>query len=837
MKVSLNWIQEYLDFALPAVNEVVEKIGAQLGAVEEVIDLGAKYKDAVVVKVVECNKLEGSDHLNVCLIDDGGNTPNVNRGENGLVQVVCGAPNVRPDVRVVWLPPGTTVPSSYGTEPFVLEARELRGVVSNGMLASAKELAVGDSHEGLLLLDNDAPVGKPFAEAYKLNDYIIDIENKMFTHRPDCFGELGVAREVAGIFNKPFKSPDWYLNPVATESGSSDAIKGLTANVEIPELCPRYMLAAIDNVKIGPSPVWLQTYLSRVGIRPINNIVDMTNYIMVLTGQPLHAFDFDKVAENGTADIVVRNPHADEQMTLLDGKTIKPRADAILITAKGQPIGLGGVMGGGNSEIDANTTRIIIESANFDMYNLRRTSMEHGIFSDAVTRFTKGQSSWQCPVVLAKAVALVKELCPDAQPVGEAVDSNAPRRENQPIPVTANFINERLGLELSAEEIAALLQNVEFQVEQQGETIQVTAPFWRTDLELREDIVEEVGRLYGFDKLPLVLPKRVINPAPKDTLLEAKTAIRDVLSRAGANEVLTYSFVHGNLLQKTTQDISLAFKLSNALSPDLQYYRLSLTPSLLEKVHPNSKAGYDQFAIFELGKTHIVQEYEKDESEAVRELNSLAFVYAAKKSVAGASYFQAKYYLETLLNAFRVRELVKLVPLSEVDLLDNIWLQQVVAPYEAARSAVLQDEKGTMWGVVGEYKISVQRQLKLPATTAGFELGPLLLMKASETERYQPLSRFPKVQQDVTLKVASNVPYQTLYQQFHEVLQSSKQEQMTLVIEPLDIYQSDQDSDSKNITLRLTATDTQKTLTDAEVNALLTTAAEKLRGSLGAERV
>ncbi|HEY1064347.1 MAG TPA: phenylalanine--tRNA ligase subunit beta, partial [Candidatus Saccharimonadales bacterium] len=601
MKVSVNWIRKYLDFDLPATDELVARIGAQLGEVEEVVDFGAKYRGAVLVNVVECSKLENSDHLQLCFIDDGGATENVTRREDGLVQVVCGAPNVAAGVTVVWLPPGVTVPSTYDTDPFVLEARELRGTVSNGMLASPKELALGDSHDGLLLLDGEHKPGTSLIEAFDLNDQIIDIENKMFTHRPDCFGQLGVAREVAGILGKPFTSPDEYLTP-----SSATATGGLQLEVrnDVPELVPRFITETFENITIGPSPVCMQTYLVRAGIRPINNVVDITNYFMLLTGQPSHAYDYDKVAALSGGEgavLVVRHPRKDEQLTLLSGKTITPRDEAIMIATDKQAIGLGGVMGGADTEVDASTKNIILEVATFDMYSIRRTSMAHGLFTDAVTRFNKGQSPLQNDRV---AAMLRSQLMHDAgaTPAGlHDLNTTGDATSVHPtVQVTPEFINARLGLSLSGEEMQQLLTNVEFTVGLEGSTLSVAAPFWRTDIETREDVVEEIGRLYGFDKLPLELPKRDITPAPEHPLLAQKSAIRDSLSRAGANEVLTYSFVHGNLIDKASQKREHAYKISNALSPDLQYYRLSALPSLLDKVHPNIKAGYDEFALFEL---------------------------------------------------------------------------------------------------------------------------------------------------------------------------------------------------------------------------------------------
>jgi phenylalanyl-tRNA synthetase beta chain len=834
MKVSVTWIREYLNFKLPATDELVAKIGAQIGGVDEIIDVGAKYRGVVIARVATVSKMEESDHLNVCMIDDGRVTQNVNREHSGFVQVVCGAPNVCEGMFVAWLPPGSVVPSSVDdADPFILSARPLRGVVSNGMLASAKELGIGDSHDGILELDGEHQPGDDFATSYGLNDIIIDIENKMFTHRPDCFGQLGVAREVAGIFGQQFTSPRWYTQTNSLVTKSGDVSMQISLTNEIPELVPRYMLVALDDIAVAASPVWLQTYLTRVGIRPINNIVDVTNYIMMLTGQPLHAFDYDKVAVDGRATIVVRKPHIDEPLTLLDGKTIKPRAEAILICDQEKAIGLGGIMGGKNSEIDTNTKRILIECASFDMYNIRRSSMEHGIFSDAVTRFTKGQSEWQNPAVLFQAVQMIQSLCPEAKPVGRVVDQHQPNRETRPVHVTTNFINQRLGLSLGAEDMQLLLQHVEFQVTIGDDGLLVEAPFWRTDIELREDVVEEIGRLHGFDNLPVALPRREITPTPRDAMIELKASIRAYLAKAGANELVTYSFVHGNLLDKASQDKSLAYRVSNALSPDLQYYRLSLMPSLLEKVHPNIKLGYDQFVLYEMGKGHNTEHHDNDGLPV--EFEMLEAVYAAQDKVApaGAAFYQARNYLVSLLSELGLAVTFRPLP-------DGMTFS-TVQPFEAARAALVYVVgTETLLGGVGEFKASVNKGFKLPKASAGFNLSlsdVRQALQASEHSHYKQLPRFPNISQDITLKVASEISHQQLYDVVLVTLEAVQPDHVLSSLQPLNIYQSDDDLQHKNISLRLHIASYERTLTDAEIAKVLDLVAAATSQQLNAERI
>lgn len=828
MKVSLNWLNQFTDIDI-SVDELVEKIGAQLGAVEEVVDLGKKYQGVIVAKVITCQKHPNADKLSLCTIDDGGITPDVNRDENGNVQVVCGAPNVRAGLLVAWLPPGSTVPSTVDKDPLVLGARELRGVVSNGMLASASELAISDDHNGIVELDIDAAPGSSFAEVYQLNDYIIDIENKMFTHRPDCFGVLGVAREVAGIQHKAFKSPNWYLQSLDRIKPGHTKLPLKVSNT-ITDLVPRFMAVAMADVTVRPSPFTMQTYLSRVGLRPINNIVDITNYLMYLTGQPNHAYDADKLQKYGDLSLETRMSRKGDKIKLLNGKEVELQDDStILITSNDVPVGIAGAMGGADTEVDESTKNIVIECANFDMYSIRRTSMKYGLFTDAVTRFNKGQSKLQNDRVLEEAVTLVQSLA-TAHVASDVIDAHGTLADAISVRVSAKFINDRLGLQLSSQEIATLLQNVEFNVQHAGDEVVITPPFWRTDIEIAEDIVEEVGRLYGFDRLQLQLPTRSLAPVKPNEALKLKSHLRASLAQAGASEVLTYGFVHENLLSKVGQNKDIAFKLGNAISPDLQYFRLSLTPSLLEKVHPNIKAGYDEFALFELGKTH--SKTEMDTAGLPKEFDRLALVLATNSKAAGsegAPYFAAKKYLEVVYAGAALRYVL----LSESDTFNHDMFEQMLAPFEPARAAVVfANDK--LAGVVGEYKSSIRRALKLPDTAAGFELflSPLLNQAGST---YRAVARFPKVEQDITLKVPADVPYQTVVSFVFDNLDTPENYQKSLT--PVDIFQKANDKEHKQITLRLSISSNDRTLVAEEVNKLLDDVAAKAAKTLHAERV
>lgn len=847
MKISVNTIRflnkHYGTSSDPApdgVEALAAKIGAQLGGIEEIIDDGAKYVgDIVIVRVISCEQHPNADRLHLCKVDDGGKVAHVTRDDQGYVQVVCGAPNVRAGMSAVWLAPGTPVPSTVGKDEFVLEARELRGQMSNGMMASPKELGLGDGHEGILEVDGNIAPGTRFTDQFGLaDDRILDIENKMFTHRPDCFGYLGVAREIAGIQHTAYKSPEWYRQHPSFPSLEARELP-LTVQNDMPDEVPRFTAIVMRDVQVGPSPAWLQVELAKVGLRSINNIVDYTNYFMLLTGQPLHAYDYDKVrsldAHSDTAKLIIRKPKPGEKILLLNGKEIEPRSEAIMIATRTRVIGVGGVMGGGETEVDESTKNIIIECATFDMYSIRRTSMTHGLFTDAVTRFNKGQSPLQNLAVLAK---MVDEVCQFAggKVASRVIDDNhVPHKIvergsiHAPVGISADFINERLGLKLSADEMAALMRNVEFTVDIKGESLTVVAPFWRTDIELPEDVVEEVGRLYGFDHLPLELPMHPLEPAHKDRPLEIKARIRQTLVQAGANEVLTYSFVHGNLLDKVGQDKSRAFRLANALSPELQYYRLSITPSLLERVHFNVKAGYDEFVLFEMGKVHDNDARQDD--GLPMEFDHLALVYAAKSEVKpGAAFYEARAYLEQLAGAFGVTLAYESLPGHGMPL---------DAPFEPSRSALVKEAGGeAVFGIIGELTHNTLTRLKLPAKTAAFEVDIMSLANSPRTKAaYTPLPKFPKVSQDICLRVDARMPYQHVYGQVKQSLDKAVPEQTFANLVPIDIYQRTDDTMHKQITFRISIASYERTLTDAEVAKLLDDIAHGVEETLQAERI
>lgn len=809
MIISVNWLKKFTDIDTN-IDELARLIGERLVEIEEVVNLGEKYQGVVVAKVVECGPLEGSDHLNVTKIDDGGVVPNVERDENGLVQVVCGAPNVRAGLLVAWLPPESTVPETYGTvEPFVLGAKPLRGVMSNGMIASARELDLYDDHSGILELDKDAAPGTSFAELYELNDYLLDIENKSLTHRPDAFGVIGFAREVAGIQGKPFTNPEWLndLAPMIENDGSAEAP---AVNIEQAELSDRFQAIVLTGInEKATSPVQLQTYLARSGVRPINAAVDVSNYLMLLTGQPSHTYDYDKlkVVAGNDFTIRVRLARPEEKLVLLDGKEITLDESDIVIAAGDTAVGLAGIMGGDNTKVDDTTRSVVLEVATFDLYHMRSSQMRHGIFSEAVTRFTKGIPAPLSSPVMAEAVHMLAQQT-GARATSAPVDEYPGKREPITVTVSERLINETLGTAFAAEDIADLLENVGFTVTFSDLTATVTVPYWREDIHIPEDIVEEVGRLAGFDTINLTLPRRdfvAVRPSGFDKL---RSKLRSRLVRAGANEVLTYSFVHSDLLKKAGQNPDDAYRIINSISPDLQYYRLSLTPSLLNNIFANVKAGYDSFALFECNKVHQKPEGMTDENVPV-ERDSIALVITDRRKQ-GSAYYQAKTFLDYALEGVGVT--ATYVPLMETSIAAQV--------FEPKRSAsVIDKASGKVIGIVGEYKKSVQKAFKLPEYTAGFEISPRVVLELSQAAglSYRPLSRYPGSERDVCFQVAHTISYEEIISSARAALQNTG---LLFEVSPLDLYEAE-GSETKNITIRIQLGSYEKTMTADEVNNVI----------------
>ena len=816
MIISVNWLKKFVP-NLPEIGELSKLIGARLVEIESVENLGEKYKDVIIAKVISVEKVENSDHLNLCKIDDGSVQKDIERDENGFVQVVCGAPNVRAGIFVAWLPPESIVPETFGGENFKLGARKLMGNMSNGMIASIRELGLGDEHDGILevspdVFENGIQAGDSFAEKFELNDFLLEVENKSLTHRPDCFGIVGFAREVAGILGEEFIEPEFIkgLNFEGVEDREIDI------EIQNPKICERYTAAIFDvsNILKNPNLTIEKTYILRSGMRPIDEITDLANKIMFETAQPLHTFDLEKLEKlNGSSDIkiIVRNAFEGEELELLDGKKIKMNEKDIVI-ATGESgelaIALAGAMGGISTAIDENTSKILVESATFNLYNLRNTQMRHGIFSEAITRFTKG-----IPQMLSRKVLdlFAEDILAmggkSLSLVADSKDNNY--REQLKISVSNDEINRVLGTDFSNDQIHRTLENVGILTENENsETFLV--PFWRNDLHIKEDLIEEVGRLNGYDNIALQLPTRTFKAVKKAKIDLLQSEIREILTAGGANEILTYSFIHGDLLEKVDQDSQNSYKIVNSISPDLQYYRQTLTPSLLSKVSQNIRAGFGEFAIFEMNKI-TEKSLGLNEENVPIEQKKLAFVYVNNKGE--NAFYQAKNYVDFLCKKLGVE-----VEFSKF----NLEKSPLSTEFESKRSAVIEirnNGKKITLGVIGEFKKSVQKSLKLPEATAGFELDLNILLEnfAGSNVKIKNFSKFQSVERDISINVDEKREFSEIFNIFKNI--SDKFENIEIEVLPIDIFKN---SDrTKNISIRFKITPFEKTLTGEEIHEIV----------------
>ena len=777
MKISLNWLKKYVDINVD--NVALEKlIDSRLVEIEEVIDESKKYDNIFVVKVVECEAIPDT-HLHLCQID---------AGTNELIQVVCGAPNVHAGMLAAWIAPGAIVPQSVHEDaPFVIGKRKMLGKYDScGMLAGADELDFTTDHSTIVEIDPEiAKPGDKLADIFELDDVVLDIENKSLTHRPDCFGVIGFAREVAGVLGQKF-----VFEP-AVETAD---YKKINAEISDKTICPRYSAVVLKkHGEIKKKYLSYQdTLLAKAGMRPVDPIVDATNYLMLLTGQPLHAFDYDKfLAVGGTTEpkVGVRLAKKGEKLVLLDDTEIELIDTDIVITSNDIPVALAGAMGGKSTMIDEDTKNVIIESATFSLYNLRKTQMAHGIFSEAITRFTKGQPAYQTLSVALQCADALKQ----GFEISEIIDSGY-AAENNVVKITTEEINGLLGTDYSLEQIVTTLENVEFKVEVSGNTLTVTAPAWRTDIHIKEDIIEEVGRLNGYDNITPILPTHAT--AETNKMVATKSQIRNILSFTGANEVLTYTFVHGDLLEKVGQDVKNSYRLVNSISPDLQYLRQQIVPSLLVKAYDNLKAKHQSFALYEMNQT-FSRSTGVDEDNVPIANNNLAMVVV--DNTEETKYYLAKKYVEELGKKLGIKfSFKKFVPVPKE------------AFYEPKRSASIYIGDKIV-GCIGEMKYSVLNKFKLPRGVAAFEISLEALTEFATLKKSAPeISEYPTVSRDIT--ITTDKPYEEIFEKLQAKLADRD---LVFKIVPTSIYQAD--GKAPSLSFHLDFADKNKTLESAEI--------------------
>ncbi|MBT4334930.1 phenylalanine--tRNA ligase subunit beta, partial [bacterium] len=641
MKISLNWLKQYVDIPKSLEpHELALKLTMATVEVEEIIDEKERFNNILVGEIIEIVDHPDATKLKVCNV----------RTDTDEYKIVCGGNNIYKGMKSVLALPGALI-KWHGEGEFTKLAKvKIRGVESNGMLCAAEEVDLPDSYfveEGVVDLGNKVKVGEPLAEIFGLDDVIIDIDNKSITHRSDLWGHYGMAREVAAILNKK-------LGLLKNEELSEGKEVNLKIKIEDNENCLRYMGVAFKNIKIEPSPEWMQNLLTAAGVRPINNIVDISNFVMLELGQPTHAFDRKNITDD---TIIVKKAKGSEKFKTLDDIERDLDKNTLLICDKKKPVALAGIMGGLNSEVENDTNEIIFEVANFNPVNVRKTATRLDLRTDAVTRFEKGLDPNLTEVAMKRVITLIHEIIPKAELSSKIVDINNFKETKREIELDLAFLKRRVGIEIPKKEVIRILESLEFKVDDNKETLLVTVPSFRTkkDISIVEDLVEEVARIYGYDNIEHIMPNVSMEPQEFNYERAVERKVKNVLVNiCGLNEVLNYSFISEKQISNLDLNIKDHLELKNTLSVDQKYLRTTLLFNLLSNVSKNLRF-FKEFNLFELGRVYLDKTGEYHTGPKKKE-----FLASQSKELAGVcvnknGFNQVKGIIETLLNELEVK--------------------------------------------------------------------------------------------------------------------------------------------------------------------------------------
>ncbi len=714
MKISLNWLKDYVDLSDQNPNELGLKFTMASAEIEGIEDLGKSFDKVITAKILEISPHPDADKLQVTKVDNG----------KEVLQVVCGAKNIAVGQIIPLAQVGAILP-----DDFKIKVSNKRGVESFGMLCAASELGLSDDSEGILILDSETPIGQPFGDLVGKNDFLIEIDNKSLTHRPDLWGHYGIAREMAAVLHKDFKKH-------AFEIPKPDEIKTeIKVTIEDKELCLRYSAMAFDNITITESPDWLKQRLINTGSKPINNVVDATNYVMFELGQPVHSFDANKIKDH---TIIIRRAKDGEVLTTLDEVERKLTPDMLIIAGIDNPIALAGVMGNKNSEVDNNTISVILESANFHAASVRRTAVSLGLRTEASSRFEKSLDPEMTTQAISRFYDILKETSPNIKVISNLVDIDYSNKEATFIEVSREFINRRLGTEISNDFIQTTLTSLGFTVEElSNQNYKLKVPTYRAtkDIAIAEDIVEEIGRVYGYDNITPVAPKLDVKPLAEDPKHILRKKLKEVFSvTLGFKEVYNYSFNGTEQLEKLDFKIENHVKLRNPLSKDQEYLRISLIPNMLDLASRNLR-NFSKFSLYEVGKVFLKNTNEEKEYLC-------AFIVDKKPQT--PLFFQAKTYSELMLQKLGISDF-------EIRLPNENEISEIF--YHPSRTAVIAQRKATL-GFISEIHPSVSQDFGINAKVSFIYIDVQALNQVNrKKDKFKELAKYPHVPFDVSVIV------------------------------------------------------------------------------------
>ncbi|ERM92219.1 phenylalanyl-tRNA synthetase subunit beta [Caldanaerobacter subterraneus subsp. yonseiensis KB-1] len=792
MLVSLSWLKEFVDIDEDA-KTIAEGLTMSGSKVEGIKSYGEEISNVVVGQIVSLEKHPNADKLWVGIVDIG----------SEKLQIVTGAENIKVGAYIPVALHGATLPGGVK-----IKRSKLRGVESEGMMCSAEELGLDESllpeyqRNGIFILP-PLPLGMDINEALQLKDDVLEFE--ITPNRPDCLSVVGIARETAATFRKSFRMPEIRVTEVEEPNPAR-------VTIEAPDLCYRYVARVVKNVKIGPSPIWMQVRLLKAGIRPINNVVDVTNYVMLELGQPLHAFDLDKVKNK---HIIVRRARDGEKLVTLDGKERILDSSMLVIADEEKAIGLAGVMGGENTEITDSTVNILIESANFKGSNIRHTSKKLGLRSEASARFEKGLDPEITVLACERAAQLMEKYC-GGEVLKGIVDEYPKPMERTVLTVRPDRINKFLGTNLATSEMIEILRSLEFEVVEKGEELEIKVPHFRKDVTMEADIAEEIARLYGYNNIEDSLMKNAqttLGSLTKEQQLEEKA--REVLLACGLNEIVTMSFMGERDLDRINvpKDSVLrkAVKIINPLGEEQSLMRTTLLPFMLNVAYTNYSRKVGEFRAFEISRVFLPKELPL--KELPEEVKTISLGMYGKE----VDFYTIKGVIEELLEVMGI--------------VDVEYVRAEEPSYHPGRSAKILFKEEVL-GVFGEVHPDVLENYDLPVRVYAGELNLDKIIKfANVDKKYTPLPKYPAVERDIAVVVDKDL----FVAEVEKVIKEAGRgfvEKTAL----FDVYKGPNIPEGKkSVAFSIWYRSYEKTLTDEEVNEVHARIVKALEEKLGAK--
>ncbi|WP_106496967.1 phenylalanine--tRNA ligase subunit beta [Lentibacillus sp. Marseille-P4043] len=788
MLVSLNWLKNYVDIDNNTPEELAEKITKSGIEVEGIEYVAEKSKDVVVGYVKECDKHPNADKLNLCQVDV---------GEDELLQIICGAPNIQQGQKVAVAKPGAVLPGN-----FKIKKVKLRGIESNGMICSLQELGIQEKYvpkdvaDGIFVFPNHLEIGQDVTPLLNLDDAILDLG--LTPNRADCLSMLGVAYEVAAILDKPIHLPEEKVN-----QADEHADDYVSVQVEDKELNPFYGAFIVKDIQIQSSPLWMRNYLMAAGIRPINNVVDITNYVLLEYGQPLHAFDYDRLNSN---EIVVRRATENETIVTLDEQERKLSPENLVITNGEDPVALAGVMGGANTEVHNETKTILLEAAYFASTSVRKTVKETGLRGESSSRYEKGVDPNRVKRAGVRACQLLETYAGGTVLNSPVVVDELDHSEKE-VDINTDEINKRLGTTITTEEIANILTKLRFSYGQQNDHFHINIPTRRGDITIFEDMLEEVARIYGYDNLPFTLPAGASQAGALTQRQWLKRQVKNFMQGAGLMETITYSLTSDDYVSKLispeVRDDNLSpVKLAMPMSEDHKYLRLSVLPELLQTVSYNLARNQADIAYFELGSIFISNEQEttKQPAEKLRLAGVLSGLWEEnewqqeKKLV---DFYVAKGIIEGLFNFLEVPVTFEQAKLPDMH------------PGRCAKIVM----NNNVIGFIGQLHPTQEKQMDLNETYV-FDINmDEVINEYDNNQSYQPIPKYPSIVRDIAFVLDEDVQAGDVV----NVIQKTDQD-LVKDIQIFDVYTGEHLPDGKkSVAYRLLYQDPERTLKDEEV--------------------